>query len=343
MATGIWKSGAAYPAAGSNDPRRVHEDDTCIDVCSITATTSFVTIGPSSFKDRPWYFFMVHLSHELIPTKPGLGSHGTVVYKGSFQGSEVAVKRLVREHVTLPEREFKLLERADHTNVIRYRCREVDENFQYIALALCRASLADIIQRPGEFPEIVDSFDPKRALCEITDGLTYLHSRNIVHRDIKPPNILISSARADEPGGYKMLVSDFGLCRKLEIGQTSFLPTDGGGIGGGTFGWKAPEILRGEVRVNEPIIDDNVGTTIGTGAQTMRLTKSVDIFALGCLYYYCLTSGQHPFGDRFKREDNILHDQKSLQDLEGLDEDGQEAMDLIRLMLTPEATKRCVR
>ena len=288
---------------------------------------------------------MIHLSHELILIKLGLGSHGTVVYKGFFQGNAVAVKRLVLEHVTLAQREFDLLEHAnedDKANVIRYRFHDTDENFQYIVLALCPASLADIIHRPDEFPEIADSFNPKRALREITSGLKYLHSLNIVHRDIKPPNILISSARADESGGHRMLVSDFGLCRKLDVGQTSFLPTDGGGVGGGTFGWKAPEILRGEVRVNEAITDDNVGTTIGAGTQTMRLTKSVDIFSLGCLYYYCLTSGQHPFGDRFKREDNILRNQKSLQDLEGLDEDGPEAMDLIKLMLAPEAAHRCV-
>jgi serine/threonine-protein kinase/endoribonuclease IRE1 len=139
-----------------------------------------------------------------------------------------------------------------------------------------------------------------------------------------------------------MLISDFGLCRKLEVGQMSFSPTEGGVISGGTFEWKAPEILRGEVRVNEAITDDNVGTTVGTGIRTMSLTKLVDIFALGCLYYYCLMSGQHPFGDRFKREDNILRDQKSLQDLEGLDEDVSEAVDLIGLMLSHEAANRCL-
>ena len=160
-----------------------------------------------------------------------------------------------------------------------------------------------------------------------------------------------------------MLISDFGLCRKLELDQTSFLPTTGGAMGVGTFGWRAPEILRGEVKLDEPLLsDDNnsqssrgsvctatgsnhsgTATGTGTGKPTTRLTKSVDIFALGCLYYYCQTNGGHPFGDRYEREVNIIRDHKSLQGLEGFGEEGSEAVDLINAMLAPEAADRCVR
>ena len=162
-----------------------------------------------------------------------------------------------------------------------------------------------------------------------------------------------------------MLISDFGLCRKLELDQTSFLPTTGGAMGVGTFGWRAPEILRGEVKLDEPLLsDDNnsqssrgsvctatgsnhsgmgTGTGTGTGKPTTRLTKSIDIFALGCLYYYCQTNGGHPFGDRYEREVNIIRDHKSLQGLEGFGEEGSEAVDLINAMLAPEAADRCVR
>jgi len=280
-------------------------------------------------------------------TSLGLGSHGTVVYEGSFQGRAVAVKCLVREHVTFAEREVSLLMDADdHPNVIRYFYHEFSRHFLYIALALCPASLADIIERRDQFREIADSFNTKRALREITSGLKHLHSLGIVHRDIKPQNILISNPREGE-SRHQMLISDFGLCRRLEVGQMSFSPTPSGMIGGGTCGWKAPEILRGEVRggevrADEAIAYDNVGTAIGTGMQTMRLTKSVDIFPLGCIYYYCLTTGGHPFGDLFRREHNILGGQKSLQDLEGPRDDGPEALDLIASMLAYEAANRCV-
>jgi serine/threonine-protein kinase/endoribonuclease IRE1 len=290
-----------------------------------------------------------------ILTELGYGSHGTVVYVGSLQGRAVAVKRLLRDFVTLAHREVCLLKDADdHPNVIRYYYQEAHASFLYIALELCPASLADIIERPDLFRETAVSFNPKRAVRQITSGLRHLHALKIVHRDIKPQNILISGAKKGESSGHRMLISDFGLCRKLELDQTSFLPTAGGAMGVGTFGWRAPEILRGEVKLDEAITDDNsqgsrdsVGTATGsnhsgTGKPTTRLTKSVDIFALGCLYYYCLTNGGHPFGDRFEREVNIMRDQKSLHGLEGFGEEGSEAVDLINSMLAPEAADRCV-
>ena len=254
----------------------------------------------------------------------------------------MAVKRLLREYVN-GEREVSLLKDAYHPNVIRCFYHEFDRSFLYIVLELCPASLVDIIEQRDRFRTIADSFNPKRAVRDITSGLKYLHTLRVVHRDIKPSNILVSYANEGESSGYRMLISDFGLCRKLDLEQSSFSPTEGSVFGGGTCGWKAPEILRGEVKADETIADDDDRTTIGTGTQTMRLTKSVDIFALGCLYYYCLTSGGHPFGDRYEREYNILRDQKSLEGLEDLREDGPEAVDLIVSMLASEASKRCVR
>ncbi|KAI0058346.1 kinase-like protein [Artomyces pyxidatus] len=283
----------------------------------------------------------------------GFGSHGTVVYQGSLQGRAVAVKRLLQDFVTLASREVTLLQDADdHPNVIRYYYQESQANFLYIALELCPASLADIIERPDQFREIAIAFNPKRALRQVTSGLRHLHALKIVHRDIKPQNILISSAKKGESSGHRMLISDFGLCRKLESDQTSFLPTANGMMGVGTVGWRAPEILRGEVKLDETTGDDHsqssrdsVGTATGSvnsgmGRPATRLTKSVDIFALGCLYYYCLSNGGHPFGDRFEREVNILRNSRSLDALEGFGEEGSEAVDLISSMLAPEASDR---
>ncbi|KAL1740415.1 hypothetical protein HDZ31DRAFT_67962 [Schizophyllum fasciatum] len=283
----------------------------------------------------------------------GFGSHGTVVYQGSLQGRAVAVKRLLKDFVTLASREVSILQESDdHPNVIRYYYQEAHSNFLYIALELCPASLADIIETPDkeQFHEIAMAFDPKRALRQITGGLRHLHALKLVHRDIKPQNILVSSAKTvNGKPGYRMLISDFGLCKKLDVDQTSFLPTAYGAMAAGTAGWRAPEILRGEVKLDEPA-DESVSSRGSTGtagsagtagaAKPTRLTKSVDIFALGCLFYYALTNGAHPFGDRYEREVNIMRDIKSLDGLARFGEEGSEAVDLIQSMLDPDASAR---
>ncbi|KAF9011861.1 hypothetical protein BDQ17DRAFT_1405458 [Cyathus striatus] len=291
---------------------------------------------------------------DVTDTILGYGSHGTVVYKGSLQGRSVAVKRLLRDFVTLASREVSILQESDdHPNVIRYYYQESHSNFLFIALELCPCSLADIIEMPDrdEWRDIAISFDPKKALKQITSGLRHLHALKLVHRDIKPQNILVGGD--PRKGGYRMLISDFGLCKKLDVDQTSFLPTAHGAMGAGTVGWRAPEILRGEVKLDDinddtslssrgsvATVNGSTPTTATPNGKPTRLTKSVDIFALGCLFYYTLTSGSHPFGDRFEREVNILKNAKNLDMLETFGEDGTEAVDLINAMLDPEASER---
>ncbi|KAG6813082.1 hypothetical protein H0H92_014141 [Tricholoma furcatifolium] len=283
----------------------------------------------------------------------GFGSHGTVVFQGSLQGRAVAVKRLLQDFVTLASREVSILQQSDdHPNVIRYYYQEAHANFLYIALELCPASLADIVENPDrdQWRDIAIAFDPKKALKEITSGLRHLHALKLVHRDIKPQNILVSGAKPG-PGGktaYRMLISDFGLCKKLDVDQTSFLPTAHGSMAAGTVGWRAPEILRDEVKLDDLSDDHSMSSRGSTGtatgppstARTTRLTKSVDIFALGCLFYYTLTNGSHPFGDRFEREVSILKNEKKLDGLERFGEEGAEAADLITKMLDPIAHER---
>ena len=70
------------------------------------------------------------------------------------------------------------------------------------------------------------------------------------------------------------------------------------------------------------------------------MTKSVDIFSLGCLFYYTLTNGGHPYGERYEQDVNILKGAKKLDPSEVLDEEVFEAIDLIAQMLDPEESKR---
>lgn len=290
-----------------------------------------------------WY-----LSHNSLLTtwRAGYGSHGTVVVRGTFQGREVAVKRLLKDFVTLASHEVSLLQESDdHPNVVRYFVKESRDNFLYIALELCPASLFDVIERPKSFPDLEAAFAPKRALRQITAGLHHLHKLKIVHRDIKPQNILVAPARG---GGLRMLISDFGLCKKLDVDESSFAQT--ANHAAGSFGYRAPEILRGQVNPNDQTATPSSSTQgslngdapNGSPEAAHRLTRSIDIFSLGCIFYYVMTKGEHPFGNRYEREVNILRGEVCLDLLDGLDAESYEVQDLIRSMVQDSARSRYV-
>lgn len=302
------------------------------------------------------------LSEPLLMTFPaGYGSHGTIVLRGKFQGRAVAVKRLLKDFVTIAAHEVNLLQESDdHPHVIRYFCKEQRDTFLYIALELCPASLFDLVDQPSSHPDLVAQLDPKKALKQITSGLRHLHSLKIVHRDIKPQNILVSTAkRGRGQGGLRMLISDFGLCKKLDVDESSFQQTVNHAAG--SFGYRAPEVLRGLVDPNEAAtgsaatpsasIGSGGGSTntlagsSGSGGSTdpsMRLTRSIDVFSLGCIFYYVLTRGEHPFGGRYEREMNILQGKVCLDRLDGLGEEAVEVQDLILRMVATNPRERYV-
>lgn len=121
-------------------------------------------------------------SFELFDEILGHGSHGTVVFKGSFQGRPVAIKRLLSEFYDMADHEIKLLQESDHhPNICRYFHREICDGFMYIALELCAATLEDVIQKKLN-PEIlptINGLTQKEIFEQIMDGLDHLHSLNI--------------------------------------------------------------------------------------------------------------------------------------------------------------------
>lgn len=236
----------------------------------------------------------------------GRGAGGTFVFRGEFEGRAVAVKRLLRECFSLVQREVQLLQESDrHPNVLRYFCTERGPQFHYIALELCQASLQEYVESPD-----LDRWglEPTMVLQQIMSGLAHLHSLHIVHRDLKPGNILI--AGPDSQGQGRVVISDFGLCKKLPAGRCSFSLHSGIP---GTEGWMAPELLQ--LPPDSP-------------------TSAVDIFSAGCVFYYVLSGGSHPFGESLYRQANILSGDPCLAQLQEETHDKVVALDLVKAMLS---------
>eukprot|EP01130_Rhizamoeba_saxonica_P013792 TRINITY_DN5923_c0_g1_i1.p1 TRINITY_DN5923_c0_g1~~TRINITY_DN5923_c0_g1_i1.p1 ORF type:complete len:514 (-),score=88.13 TRINITY_DN5923_c0_g1_i1:795-2147(-) len=199
----------------------------------------------------------------------GLGSCGTVVYKGKYEGVlDCAIKVLVKAHWNSYDTEINNLIHLcfHHENlpksIVRYFGKEEDEIQGYIALELCKYTLQEYLI----INEDLDSAKTLKGMHQIAKAMRFLHQENIVHNDINPHNVLISKA-----GIWKL--SDMGMSKKLKDGQASY--TFSNEVPTGAGGWYANEIL-----VNG------------------RKTNKVDVFAFGCLLYYCMFR-TNPFGEEY--------------------------------------------
>ncbi|XP_016157495.1 PREDICTED: serine/threonine-protein kinase/endoribonuclease IRE2 isoform X3 [Ficedula albicollis] len=243
----------------------------------------------------------------------GHGAGGTFVFRGQFEGRNVAVKRLLPQCVHLLDREVQLLRESDeHPHVVRYFCTERDRQFHYIAIELCSATLQEYVESPSFDRR---GLDPVSVLRQTMSGLAHLHSLSIVHRDLKPCNILISVP--NRHGQIRAVISDFGLCKKLQGGRQSFSLRSGIP---GTEGWIAPEVLQEAPKENP--------------------TSAVDIFSAGCIFYYVVSGGQHPFGDSLRRQANILAGSYQLSCLQEEAHDKLVARELIVAMISSEPQHR---
>ena len=117
----------------------------------------------------------------------------------------------------------------------------INKTFRYIALELCAATLEDFVSKKIK----LENLSVKTMLKQATEGLHHLHSLGIVHRDVKPNNLLISLPNSKNE--VKVMISDFGLCKQLERGRRSFSKRSGIT---GTDGWIAPEIM---LDVSKPV------------------------------------------------------------------------------------------
>lgn len=121
-------------------------------------------------------------------------------------------------------------------------------------------------------------------LLQLARGLEHIHSLNFIHRDCHPKNVLIF--HYDD--GPVLKWADFGLVKKSNDNGSASMSMDRGAI----FG-KAPELWE----ANDEIAIDS--------KPPARISKMSDVFAAGCVFFYSLTEGSHPFGNPANIKYNI--------------------------------------
>lgn len=224
--------------------------------------------------------------YEFI-TVIGAGGAG-VIYKAKQKplGRPVAIK-MIHSHlvnVTALKRflqEAKTISTMHHPNIISVHDFGVSEDNQpYMVMDYVEGTtLSDYIKKEG-------ALEPEFAVnlaMQICDGLSHAHSHSVLHRDLKPNNVMLVPLAAGE---YHLRVLDFGLAKLFaEDEQADHLTKTGETVG--TPAYMAPEQVMGK-----------------------KLSPRSDIYSLGCLLYHCLT-GFVPFGGATKMETMLkqLNDQ----------------------------------
>ncbi|XP_013410034.1 cyclin-dependent kinase 2-like [Lingula anatina] len=159
--------------------------------------------------------------------KIGEGTYGVVFKaKDKLTGQTVALKkiRLDAESEGVPStaiREISLLKELDHPNVVRLLDVVHSELKLYLVFEYLNQDLKkymDSAPPPGIPPSLVKSY-----LFQLLQGIAYCHSHRVLHRDIKPQNLLI-----DAVGNIKL--ADFGLARAFGVPVRTYTHEVGGTV-----------------------------------------------------------------------------------------------------------------
>jgi serine/threonine protein kinase len=206
------------------------------------------------------------------------------VYRGRdvTNNRDVAVKVLPPmlaadpQYVERFKYEAALVGKLAHPNIVPIEYYGEEGPYLYLVMPLLDGSLRDILNR-GERLHPADAIF---AGIQIASALAAVHALGLIHRDVKPDNILFSKGR--------VLLTDFGITRRIEAERTGKVPTLAGtGLPVGTPQYMAPEQLDGQQHVDH----------------------RADLYALGAVLYELLAGRPpHVADGPYAVAARVLHD-----------------------------------
>ena len=164
-----------------------------------------------------------------VGKKIGFGASGTVfIGTNRKTGEKVAIKQLnatelIDYEIECLRRELAILTSLHHPRLVEFLGATSDAPYWIITKYIEKGSLDKCLRSNSLGPT-----DLSRIAYQAAEGVAYLHSKNIIHRDIKSLNILINDSN-------EAFVSDFGISRSMDVTMTGKI---------GTFNYMAPEVIE---------------------------------------------------------------------------------------------------
>lgn len=199
-------------------------------------------------------------------------------------GQQAAVKLLgpsIAAGVEFPDRflaEMRSVSALRHRNIVEVYESGVSDGSCFIAMELLHAGSLGALLRRRPPAEPLPLTPTVTLMCQAAEGLAHAHQQGVVHKDIRPSNLLLdgADAAASIDGGSEVKITDFGLARLVEGGSalTSLGVAMGAGVLLGDPRYMSPEQLRGQA-----------------------LDGRSDLYSLGVVLYE-MTTGMLPFAVR---------------------------------------------
>lgn len=197
-----------------------------------------------------------------IVEKLGEGAYGQV-YKAVRRstGEELALKkiRIIYEEEGVPStaiREVSLLKECNHPNVIRLHEVFSLPTDLYLVFEFLDMDLRVFLKRNGAFTEALLL---KSAAYQCFSGIEFCHSHRILHRDLKPQNVLIDVQK------HRLKLADFGLARAFSVPLRAYTHEVV------TLWYRAPEILLGQSTYATPMDIWSLGCIVSEMATAQAL------------------------------------------------------------------------